>query len=321
MPPKKRGQTSLEDKLAAIHQSVRNEALRSANTDDPVIYHYTSPNGLIGILKNGRVWATNIRHFEDKAELLYAETFHEQVLDAITQQHKPNSLQSRLAEACRIDPVSAIPRRAGPLSRGSGRLATWLNKVLDIYVACFSTRNDLQSQWKKYACGGSGVAIGFKRSELMKAIQPPRRRGGFPTFVYLAKVRYNPEEQRRELRSSFDRYCSVIYETSPHSDLTRCAKAIVNELALHASLFKHPDFEPEKEWRIIIEALGGGSDLLFRSSADMVIPYMETAELPVDSITIGPAMDQDPSERGVRALLDTKGYRRVRISRIGLKLL
>jgi hypothetical protein len=134
------------------------------------------------------------------------------------------------------------------------------------------------------------------------------------------QVRYRPEEQRSELKNIFERYCSVISGASSDSHLSRCAKAIVNELALHASLFKHPDFEHEKEWRIIIETLGGRPDLLFRSSADKVIPYTQTAKLPVASITVGPSMDQEPSERGVRALLDAKGCPKVKISRIELKL-
>jgi len=102
--------------------------------DDPIIYHYTSPDGLIGILREGQLRATSIRHFEDKTELLYAETIHENVLNEIEAQYSPNSLESGLARACRIEP-RPTPPRAGPLSPGSGKRRPWLNEVLDIFVS------------------------------------------------------------------------------------------------------------------------------------------------------------------------------------------
>jgi hypothetical protein len=301
---------------------VRSEAFRAANSDDPIIFHYTSPGGLIGILGQGQLWATNIWHFSDKSELLYAETIHEQVLDEIEAQYPPNSLQNRLAKTCRIEPRPWLPR-SGPLSRGSGKKRTWLNEVLDRYVSCFSARDDLVHQWKEYACGGAGFAIGLNRQKLQKAIQPPRGTVP-PTSVYLAKVRYSVEGQKRELRGIFDAFCAEISAASPPAQVDRCAGEIVKALALHASLFKHPTFEAENEWRIIIETLPGRSDISFRSSADKVIPYLTTVKqrsgrLPLASVTIGAAMDQGASARGIQSFLDAKGYRGVKIS--GTKVL
>jgi hypothetical protein len=321
----------LVGKLIAIRQKVRSDALRSGDTNSPILYHYTNPDGLIGILSHGRLRATSIRHFDDKSELLYAERIYEQVLDEIKEQFPLSSLQSRLAEACHIEPDPALPR-AGPLSPRSGKRSTWINKVLDMYVACFSTGNDILNQWEKYARRGAGFAIGFDRRELEKVIQPPKN-GGIAAAenvcenIHWVEVRYSVNTQKRELRDIFDQCCSAMSATAPPSgtDINSCADEIVNALALHANLFKDPYFAPEKEWRIIIETLPGRSDLCFRSSADKVIPYIETAKqesgrLPVASITIGAAMDQEASAGGVRALLDMKGYRRVKIHEAKLQL-
>jgi hypothetical protein len=105
--------------------------------------------------------------------------------------------------------------------------------------------------------------------------------------------------------------------------LDRCADEIVKAFALHASLFKHPKFEAENEWRIIIETLPGRSDVCFRSSADKVIPYLTTVKqksgrLPLASITIGAALDQEASALGVQSLLDARGYRGVKLLRARL---
>lgn len=141
------------------------------------------------------------------------------------------------------------------------------------------------------------------------------RKAGFAAAgnFNLVPVRYSVDAQKRELRNIFDQCSSAISATGPPTDIDICANEIVNALALHANLFKDPIFEPEKEWRIIIETLPGRSDLCFRSSADKVIPYMKTPKLPVASITIGAAMDQEASAAGVRALLDKKRYNKVKI--------
>jgi hypothetical protein len=93
MPPAPVG---LKDKLNAIRRNVRSEAFRHTPTDSPTVYHYTSPVGLIGILSQGRIRATSIRHFADKYELLYAERVFEQVLDEIKEEY-PKTLAQRQA--------------------------------------------------------------------------------------------------------------------------------------------------------------------------------------------------------------------------------
>jgi len=233
----------LKGRLEAIWQKIRREAIQRADESDPILYHYTTPDGLIGILKRRRLWATSVRHFEDRSELLYAEGIFEQVLNGIAARHSPSSLQGRLAEACRIEPNP--PPHRSPLTKGSGGRAIWLKELLERYVACFSTRNDSIDQWKKYAGRGAGFAIGFDRHKLHEAIQPSTSGAG-PTAanVNLAKVRYSVDSQKHELRDIFDQCCNAISAASPPADVDLCAGEIVKALALHAALFKDP-----KLWR------------------------------------------------------------------------
>ena len=315
----------LKDELTAICQRLRADALHNTDDECPLLYHYTSPDALMKILSCGQIWATSIRHFEDASELLYAEEVYATVLDEIKEQH-PNSIQSKLAEACSIEKHPG-PRRSGPLSPGSGRRTTWLNRVLDIFVTCFSPRDDLLSQWQNYARRGAGFAIGFDRLALEAAVRPLSSPAGSvaPANVYFVKVRYSVPTQKRELRSIFGQCCAVLTSTSSESDISLCADEIVNVLALHASLFKAPRFTDENEWRMIVESLPGRPDLCFRSSAAKLIPYIKTPKqmsgrLPVASIDIGPAMDQEASRGGVQALLDAKGYHGVKISAAHLLL-
>lgn len=310
--------------LIDIRDELRHRYFDEGVTDDPKIYHYTSPDGLIGILTNAELWATSIRNFKDQWELLHAEAVFLQVLDEIAKESPPCSSRSKLVEACRIDPPFSTHPRSGPLDRGSGKCTTWLNKVLDIYVVCFSTNSKLLHQWKNYACGGAGFSIGFDRRQLREKIQPPPVNQNpktwdeleIPYSTHLVKVRYSEQLQKAELKEIFERFSSVITDDMSVDQIDCCAEEIVNSVALHASLFKHPSFEPENEWRIIIETLGGRSDVSFRSSPNNVIPFRrvkpEGGKFPLCSISIGPGMDPNTS-RSVQDLLDTKGYQGVRI--------
>ena len=43
-----------------------------------ILYHYTTPEGLKGILQSGKLWATEVRYMNDASELDYALEFARQ---------------------------------------------------------------------------------------------------------------------------------------------------------------------------------------------------------------------------------------------------
>jgi hypothetical protein len=111
----------------------------------------------------------------------------------------------------------------------------------------------------------------------------------------------------------FDLYRESISAQSTQDDFGQCADAIVSNVARSASLFKHPSFKGEAEWRIIISVWSGHAKLCFRASRRTVIPFMKTVKqenrkLPVVSVTIGPTLHQPLSRQSVQALLSAKGY-------------
>jgi len=58
---------------AEAAMSLERVAASRGATDVPVIYHYTDPKALIGILSQGQLWATDIRYLNDNSELRHAE--------------------------------------------------------------------------------------------------------------------------------------------------------------------------------------------------------------------------------------------------------
>ena len=49
-----------------------------------LLFHYTDAAGLMGILENQRLWASNAAYLNDPTELLYARRVYKEWLDART---------------------------------------------------------------------------------------------------------------------------------------------------------------------------------------------------------------------------------------------
>ena len=185
---------------------------RGGAADVPVVYHYTDPKGLIGILSESQLWATDIRFLNDSSELRYAEELQRKILQEIISESPDGSLQKKLAEKTLEDRLDL---------RG------------DTYVVCFCAKDDLLTQWKAYGSSGSGFSIGFDREKLksMLAELAPHGTGALwvgMTEVILARVRYSRRDQKRELRRAFDQYGALLSAGSSGFEIDKCADAIAN---------------------------------------------------------------------------------------------
>ena len=271
----------------------------------PTIYHYTDPNGLIGIVSEGQLWATDIRYLNDSSEIRHTEEVHKRFLNEVYAGQPEGSTRRQLASA-------ALGGRSS------------LQDFIDTYVVCFSAVDELLSQWNTYGARGSGFSIGFDRKKITEAILPPTPKPAktwdeveIPPQVRLVKVTYSEEQQRKEFQRVFDAYHDGALTTaSSQEEIKKCARAIVDIAANSASYFKHHCFEAEQEWRIVITTLPGRSNVQFRSSARTVIPYVKIplekkGLLPITSVRIGPTLNQELSERSVKSLLLKNKYHRV----------
>jgi hypothetical protein len=141
-------------------------AVLSAPVPAPsVLYHYTSPAGLKGILETSSLWATDADFLNDAQELQFGRP---QLCDALLTQaeslYPGDRTPDGSAEWSRAAVMrSAVDhlRRVDAISRAQAEQA---------YVACFCDHDDLLSQWRDYGISG-GYAIGF-RSESPLNITP-----------------------------------------------------------------------------------------------------------------------------------------------------
>ena len=285
-------------------ESLLSERLKHA---PGVLWHYTTPAGLIGILKQGALRATGLAFLNDTSEGRY---LNELILEQLSEMTSGEGL---------------------PVFR-----TVFEEQMRELGVVCMCENGDLLSQWRGYSTGG-GFAIGFSCKELLDYWEVKRSDGVF------APVDYSPETSAQMARKNAggvadawrhllplgrDTFPSVregkntIYQSeldevmSRWPDFTR----LVSGHILMSGFYKDRHFAEEKEWRLVTalrtepantEVGVGASGLsVFRTVGFQASP----TSTPIHEIRIGPGLDKDSQTQALRLFLDSLGYSGIEIS-------
>lgn len=276
------------------------------------VYHYTSTDGLLGIVSSGHLRATDLRYLNDTSELHYGLTAMLRAYEA-TAQASSQTFTDQLAELYDIDDwvpmgklgLSAFPRlpeeRFGPVANA---IVNSLQESLIIGVACFCGEGDLLSQWRGYGIGG--YALGFDAHALRGVVQH--------RYLRLTPVTYGRPGVREILRSVSTRATELLDDKSKQQP-ARVRTAITLPLLGLAAQIKHPTFKSEEELRLGDVAFADSPQWKFRGGKLGVIPYVEvdlrqpgTGLIPLREIRLAPGPETALRETAVRALLQSKGY-------------
>lgn len=271
-------------------------------TNDEMLYHYTTPDALIGIIQNRELWATNALYMNDSEELLHG-------LD----------IARRL--------IGDVAKEAG--TDLAKQKANWLLQDLSItgpdhsmptYVVSFSEVPDLLSQWRAY-CRGGGFAIGFRRDLLDDYLEDQ------VDYVELKKCEYDTTYQELDIKQIIDIYAKP-WLFDPQSEnfgdggRDGGKRFVVSgefqwKLATVVDYVKNYAFREECEWRISTrpEAVRETRDeVCYRARGSMIIPYIkiklpdkpaqyqEMALWRTSEIIVGPTRFPERSEKSVRML-------------------
>jgi hypothetical protein len=230
--------------------------LRAATSPPPsVVYHYTTPQGVLGIVDSKALWATDIRFLNDSHEYRYAlEMTREELAE---RQRCAGSLDGPLIE------------RFGLALDEASRMRT--------YVCCFSTEPDQLSQWRGYG-SGRGYAIGFKLPDLLPALSASQQPIAF------LQCEYRRDVQRRLLSEAIDQitqeYRGVLerHASREGDPLVEFEADFYTYLVTIAAAFKHEKFSEEREWRIVVRSLSHErerSGRQIRVGGRGLIPHLE----------------------------------------------
>lgn len=256
-------------------------------TGGAVIYHYTGPAGLLGILGGGSLRASNIAFLNDSAEYyLSLERIHA-ALERFAR-----------AEEGRLDAF---------LDGMGRRLREATHRIPDVYVVSFSRAADLLSQWRGYGEVESGYAVGFD----IRALTEGFRREG----ALLVPCVYEAGAQDAFADDLVRTVAHLWRQASGGAADGDGAAALLDEafgrLAWFAALFKHPGFAEEQEWRLVTLLDPGQADRLeFVARETCVATYLPVPfpKPSVREVWVGPSRHQHLSVPAIAALLHKAGY-------------
>ncbi len=266
----------------AVADLVASLLIPSSNASLPgCLFHYTSFDGLKGILEKRRLWATDTSFLNDREERKYAED----VMKAFLKSMAP-ACDSTLLGALEDCVQSAF---------GS------------TYVTCFCEDGDLLSMWRGYAGRGGGYSIGFDRAALRGLLNP--------TFETFGKIVYAVDLPHSVIER-FKRLC----ESNKQKPLTHWDRhGLIGAFAQMLVLIKHPAFREEQEWRIVIPQQSI-ENLQFRSANGAPIPYLEIPVwldkpelrpdrlLPIKKVFVGPTLAFNETSSAIRQMLEKYGH-------------
>ncbi|MCP9759182.1 DUF2971 domain-containing protein [Aquitalea sp. S1-19] len=273
------------------------------------LYHYTSLNGILGILGSRSIWATHATFLNDASEFLHGLSYAKHVAGGIFME---DDYLAAFGWAVRhgLETVSAD----------------------SLYVASFSEKADLLSQWRGYCPSGAGICLGFAVPQLKnfcdargyrleKCIyQHQDQLQSVEALVRECFEKFPKPRLSREEYDSFDSKGQVDAEIDYRLQTSEGPEKLQADAAVQwlcaaiaeiAPLFKNEGFHEESEWRIV--ANEPQEQVKFRASSSYLAPYVEL-ELLSDAtkpalreVIIGPNPNQRRCQRSIAMLLEASG--------------
>ena len=301
------------------------------------LYHYTTWDGLIGILQTQSLWATHYKFLNDYSEIVlfrdklislilpYVREAYEQLIKQSPQIEKSIKQKGGLGQVVQHDTEVVIDAQY----RATGD---------EIYTLSFCGQhttpqvniNGLLSQWRGYGTGG-GFALVFNRQKLEEL-----RKVEAKIFTYNAchfsvcVYSDNEKKLKEELSEDLSNIAKVIKPLFDHKKLSR--KEVLETLRKSylpfvkcISRYKHYGFSEENEVRIValptvmdqeylklVNSDGGAlkpeKERKIRKINGQHIPYIELFDsidikLPIEQIIVGPHKEKETRAAALRVML------------------
>jgi hypothetical protein len=277
-----------------------------------MIYHYTSPHGLLGILHDGgeaKLFFTQYDSLNDKSERIHAENLIRKICQEYLEKKQISPDFFNVVCDCLNSRESFVtyPSPSNPAWVSGERCQC------DTYLCCFSENNDSLPMWNYYSKSKhyEGYNIGFYIDN-----EPQDFLQGYGLDI--VKVIYDDSQKQNLIEnlilSIYEKYKGYSKESSKNW--------LISELQLRIDsiilAFKDRHFAHEEEVRIILRmptkhrqnGHGRISKRNYRDTNGYIIPYVEYtfAKGRVYEIHIAPLLNSKVAKQNVDDLLKQRGY-------------
>jgi hypothetical protein len=262
------------------------------------LYHYTTPEGLVGIVEKQEIWATDLSCMNDTTEFRVG-------LD----------LAIKHLEELHGDGSCAYAERwKWLLTALRGRRDHGTETLSSVYACCFSDDGDDLSQWRAY-CPNGGFAIGFPRTALGTIAHRQK-------WLALDRCIYDEGEQETAIKKTVEDTLHAMVE--PESSTASAAASneqqenltrwfLLWRLIRKAAVCKDAAFREEDEWRLVAMCTSYPEEadiVRFRCRTGLVVPYWPIAldrgrwgQWDSITVVVGPTPHPDESLASIRRFL------------------
>ena len=265
-----------------------------ANSNE-MLYHYTSVEGLKGILDNESLWLTQIQFMNDSKEFKHAVEIAYQIIKG--KKFKSEDRFLKYYEALE-----------NTLSVSNGAR---------IFIFSMTENPDQLSQWRGY-CGLGGYSIGFNKSSILELASAQ--------YYRLEKCIYDDSEKIKIIENVIDRSVAYFLRQKGRSDYSKIVhdSKFYGEFLMVGSIMKHSSFVEENEWRLIGGPFSWKADnARWRTRDGMILPYAEfrlkrdeDGYLPISEVYIGPCKEKNLAADSLKVYKQvTKNLFRMRYSK------
>ncbi|HEX3571044.1 MAG TPA: DUF2971 domain-containing protein [Acidobacteriaceae bacterium] len=256
-------------------------------TPPSAIFHYTSPEVFAKIVRTCKFRLSNAGYLNDQGELTYPVQVARFALRKVYHELKDDSLGDFFEETARTLDSHAL-------------FKSW-------FVASFSLRGDLLSQWRAY-CPRGGYSIGLRGERVVDLLKT----GGYEFNA----VVYDLNEQVKIVRGQIERHVALWRDLrSKYGDVgvDEYDRAVARNLSVRLSeefvFFKSEAFAEENEWRLVkylfpVDSVG------FFERQGILTPYVEISlaepdgRLPLEHVYVSPLADPELAEHSARLVLE-----------------
>ena len=283
-----------------------------------ILYHYTSAEGLEGIIKERAFRFSHIMTLNDPLELVYGKNLIIYNIESFIKKENDKFVLEVLEDLIML-------------------LNAYATGLYHTFVACFCEEANLLSQWRGYANKGGGYNIGIIFNDDVRFNHQIDKLDEKNITIPLRKVLYEEEIQNDIIKKCIRNVIggikkaaeSNISGASAHEE----ALSIVNILIEIMLTFKNKVFSEENEWRLISVSLAGALPELikFRTSNGYLVPYINTyiytkenekLLFPVESIKYGPSLEETRTDSALDLFLvsESKANHPIKINAGKIKL-